>query len=151
MLETAYMNGTFVGTNTKVASNPGTWPVDTLRGTFPQGFDSVVVHYASPPPTCQDYGTIYLADNMRVTPIMGISRNWTGSVSDDWNIPGNWSPVGVPSALDDIIIPSTAINMPAAKNNGLSCHNIFISTGATVTINPGIKLTVNGSTTFEGP
>jgi len=63
----AYMNGTFVGTNTKVASIPGTWPVDTLRCTFPQGFDSVVVHYDSPPPTCQDYGVIYLADNMRVT------------------------------------------------------------------------------------
>ena len=67
MRVTAYMNGSFVGTNTKVASFPGTWPVDTLRCTFPQGFDSVVVHYDSPPPTCQDYGVIYLADNMRVT------------------------------------------------------------------------------------
>lgn len=68
MRVTAYMNGTFVGTNTKTASNPGTWPVDTLSCSFPQGFDSVVVHYASPPPTCKDYGVIYMADNMRVTP-----------------------------------------------------------------------------------
>ena len=64
----AYMNGNFVGTNTKVASFPGTWPVDTLKCSFPQGFDSVVVHYNNRPPTCQDYGVIYLADNMRVTP-----------------------------------------------------------------------------------
>ena len=68
MRVTAYRNGNFVGTNTKTASFPGTWPVDTLSCSFPQGFDSVVVHYASPPPTCRDYGVIFLADNMRVTP-----------------------------------------------------------------------------------
>ncbi len=69
MRVTAYKNGVYVGTNTRTATFPGTWPVDTLRCTFAQGFDSVVVHYASPPPTCQDYGVIYMADNMRVTPI----------------------------------------------------------------------------------
>ena len=67
MRVTAYMNGSFVGTNTRVASVPGTWPSDTLSCSFPQGFDSVVVHYDSPPPTCQDFGVIFLADNMRVT------------------------------------------------------------------------------------
>ncbi len=54
MRVTAYMNGSFVGTNTRTATFPGTWPVDTLSCSFPQGFDSVVVHYDSPPPTCQD-------------------------------------------------------------------------------------------------
>jgi hypothetical protein len=68
MRVTAFMNGNFVGTNTRTATFPGTWPVDTLRCSFPQGFDSVVVHYDSHPPTCQDYGVIYMADNMRVTP-----------------------------------------------------------------------------------
>jgi len=70
MKVTAYMNGVYVGFNTRTATFPGTWPVDTLRCTFPQGFDSVVVHYALPPPTCQDYGTIFMADNMRVTPFI---------------------------------------------------------------------------------
>jgi len=41
--------------------------VDTLRCSFQQGFDSLVVHYDSRPPTCQDYGVIFLVDNMRVT------------------------------------------------------------------------------------
>ena len=66
MRVTAFMNGSLIGTNTKTASNPGTWPVDTLSCSFPQGFDSVVVHYDKRPPTCQDYGTIFMADNMRV-------------------------------------------------------------------------------------
>lgn len=69
MRVTAFMNGSYVGTNTRTATFPGTWPVDTLSCSFSQGFDSVVVHYDSPPPTCQDYGVIFLADNMRVTPI----------------------------------------------------------------------------------
>ncbi len=69
MRVTASMNGNFVGTNTKTASHPGTWPVDTLGCTFAQGFNSVVVHYDSHPPTCMDYGTIFLADDMRVTPL----------------------------------------------------------------------------------
>lgn len=66
MRVTAYMNGGFIGTNTKTAGSPGTWPVDTLRCSFLQGFDSVVVHYDSKPPTCLDYGVIFMADNMRV-------------------------------------------------------------------------------------
>ena len=67
MRVTAYMNGTFTGTNTKTAGIPGTWPVDTLRCSFSQGFDSLVVHYDSRPPTCQDYGVIFMCDKMRVT------------------------------------------------------------------------------------
>lgn len=69
MRVTAYMNGSLVGTSTRTATFPGTWPVDTLNCSFPQGFNSVVVHYDSHPPTCQDYGVIFVADNMRVTPL----------------------------------------------------------------------------------
>ena len=68
MRVTATMNGNFVGTNTKTASHPGTYPVDTLACSFPQGFDAVVVHYDSRPPTCQDYGVIFFCDDMVVTP-----------------------------------------------------------------------------------
>jgi hypothetical protein len=70
MRVTAYMNGSYVGTSTRTATFPGTWPVDTLSCSFMQGFDSVVVHYASHPPTCQDYGTIFVADNMKITPVV---------------------------------------------------------------------------------
>lgn len=68
MRVTAFRSGSLVGTNTRTTSHPGTWPVDTLSCSFAQGFDSVVVHYDSPPPTCKDYGTIFMADNMTVTP-----------------------------------------------------------------------------------
>ena len=69
----AYMNGSLIGTHFRTAQNPGTWPVDTIRITLPQGFDSIVIHYFSRPPTCQDYGTIFMADNMLVTPLNPLS------------------------------------------------------------------------------
>jgi hypothetical protein len=68
MRVTAYMSGVYVGTNTKIASTPGTWPVDTLSCSFQQGFDSVVVHYDHHPISgCTDWGPIFAADNMLVT------------------------------------------------------------------------------------
>jgi hypothetical protein len=67
MRVTAYMNGAYVGTNTTTAYPPGTWPTGTLTFSSSQGFNSVVVHYDAPPPTCQDYGVIFMADNMIVT------------------------------------------------------------------------------------
>ncbi len=81
MRVTAYMGGSFVGTNTKIAANPGTWPVDTLACTFPGGFDSVVVHYDHHPVSgCSNWGPIFAADNMLVTPMnpVGISDRRTG-------------------------------------------------------------------------
>lgn len=68
MLLTAFKNGSSVGSVSKMTKHPGTWPVDTLKFSLAQGFDSVVIHYWKVPPTCSDYGVIFMADNMRVTP-----------------------------------------------------------------------------------
>lgn len=68
MRVTAYMDGTLVGTSTTVADPPGTWPAGTLAFSSLQGFNNVVVHYDSPPPTGGDWGPIFVADNMSVTP-----------------------------------------------------------------------------------
>ena len=66
---TAYGNGVLVGTVTTNATwnCPCTWPSQLLAFSSAQPFDSVAVHYDARP-ACQDYGTIFLADNMIVTP-----------------------------------------------------------------------------------
>lgn len=61
-----YMKGNLVVTSYTIASVPGTWPVDTLKCSYPSGFDSVVVHFFSHPSRCQDWGPIFMADNMKV-------------------------------------------------------------------------------------
>ncbi len=70
MSVTAYQNGTLVGSATTNATAlcPCTWQSQTLAITSAQGFNSVVIHYVAPGGTCQEYGTIFVADNMVVTP-----------------------------------------------------------------------------------
>jgi len=67
MKVTAYMDGVLVGTNSATASSPGTWPSETLSLSSERPFNSVVIHYDAKPPTCQDWGPIFLADNMAIT------------------------------------------------------------------------------------
>ncbi|MBW7906381.1 MAG: hypothetical protein LC135_04125 [Phycisphaerae bacterium] len=79
MRVTAYKEGAFAGTATATVPVPGTWPTGTLAIAVPTGFDSVVVHYDSPPPTCQDWGPIFLADNM----IVSLAPTCAGDVNSD--------------------------------------------------------------------
>ncbi|HAM70443.1 MAG TPA: hypothetical protein DCM86_02240 [Verrucomicrobiales bacterium] len=66
MKVTGYADGVYIGSNTATASNPGTWPTERLTLSSPDPFNSVVIHYDARPPTCQDYGGIFMADNMEV-------------------------------------------------------------------------------------
>ena len=70
MKVTASWGGRTIGTATATADPPGTWPTATLSFTSLNGFDHVVVHYDAPPPTGGDWGPIFMADNMRVTPML---------------------------------------------------------------------------------
>lgn len=67
MRVTAFMNSTLIGSATTNAQ-AGTWPAETLRFSSTQIFNNVVVHYDKPPVTGGDYGPVFLADNMAVTP-----------------------------------------------------------------------------------
>jgi hypothetical protein len=71
MRVTAYVNSTPVGTSTTNATAlcVCTWQAQTLSITTTQAFNNVVVHYDARPPTCQDWGPVFLADNMNVTPM----------------------------------------------------------------------------------
>jgi hypothetical protein len=67
MRVTAYMDSVLVGTATTNAQ-AGTWPSETLQFHSTQPFNKVVVHYDKPPVTGGDWGPIFMADNMIVTP-----------------------------------------------------------------------------------
>jgi Secretion system C-terminal sorting domain len=117
---TAYLNGSFVGTNTRTATVPGTWPVDTLSCNFPQGFDSVVVHYDSHPPTCQDYGVIFMADNMYVTA-------YSSSVQENLFIQGLevTNPVSQSATVSFYLLESQNIHVDVYNMQGQLIKNLF--------------------------
>jgi hypothetical protein len=105
MRVTAYKNGAFVGSDTMTAPVPGTWPSATLSIAAPSGFNSVVVHYDAPPPTCQDWGSIFMADNLIATLIaIPCPADTTGdsvvNVSDLLMVINNWGPNGGPADIN---------------------------------------------------
>jgi hypothetical protein len=68
MRATAFNGAAEVATATATVPAPGTWPTGTLLVAAPAGttFNRVVVHYDARPQTCQDWGPIFMADNMLV-------------------------------------------------------------------------------------
>ncbi len=68
------------------------------------------------------------------------SGTWIGVISSNWNVAGNWCG-GIPLPATNIVIPSTAPNMPV-----LSAGN---GTAATITINAGASLTVGAGGTLD--
>jgi hypothetical protein len=80
-----------------------------------------------------------LADlSLSKTFYLQVINQWTGSVSNLWENPANWSCGKVPDASTDVILTSGTITV----NSNASCHSLKVSTGATVTVTPGFSLTV---------
>ncbi|MBS1492724.1 MAG: T9SS type A sorting domain-containing protein [Bacteroidetes bacterium] len=105
MKVTAYKNGALIGFNTRTATYPGTYPVDTLKCSFAQGFNSVVLHYQQRPPTCQDYGVIYLADKMQVTSLV-VNVNSANSNITNFGLVQNYPNPFNPSTTIKYFIPT---------------------------------------------
>ncbi len=70
-----------------------------------------------------------------------VTLTWTGAISSDWHVAGNWSPAFVPTTTNNVIIP-TAGNAPVLSNaNGL-CKTMTITNGF-LTITSGRTLAVS--------
>lgn len=93
-------------------------------------------------------------------------KTWTGTSSNDWNVPTNWNPVGVPTSTDDITIGMEAevyINNPQVVasiylignaqlfiNNDLSCNGEFEAANSTSISWMDGNLNLNGPTNIGG-
>src|SRR6267378_875092 len=73
----------------------------------------------------------------------GGNKSWTGSISTDWAIAGNWNPAGIPSDTDDVTIPSSAVNQPVLSADAHSAA-LTVQTGAHLSIGSFTLLT-NGN------
>ncbi|MEZ4786963.1 MAG: CUB domain-containing protein [Flavobacterium haoranii] len=102
--------------------------------------------------TLCDGRTITELDETTVT--VNGAKVWNGSVDTDWDKANNWTPVGIPTAMDCVVIPDTA-NDPIISGtgyNGLGL-NMSIQNDAMLTVNSdnAVSITdwVNISTTGE--
>jgi Tol biopolymer transport system component/alpha-tubulin suppressor-like RCC1 family protein len=72
------------------------------------------------------------------------TRTWVGGEAagpTDWFVPANWSPAGVPSASDTVVIPSGVANAPVLTGNAEA--GVLRIRGASLTLN-GHRLSVSG-------
>lgn len=74
---------------------------------------------------------------------------WTGSISSDWNTPGNWSPQIVPGAADEVQIGLTSFAVSAQPLISAAAQCASLTFGAVqpvqLTISAGASLTVGGA------
>src|SRR3989475_3696493 len=90
------------------------------------------------------FGTILLLLTISGTHFAnGGNKSWTGSISTDWAVAGNWNPAGIPSDTDDVTIPSSAVNQPVLSADAHSAA-LTVQTGAHLSVG-SFTLITNGS------
>ena len=80
-----------------------------------------------------------------------IPFTWTGIISTDWNVGGNWDLGTVPTAADEAIIPATPIGgqFPIiSSNTTLGRTDVVASAG--IIVRPGIGVTLDQAITNSG-
>lgn len=66
---------------------------------------------------------------------------WTGSISDRWEDPSNWSPAAVPDSSTTIIIHPHAERYPVIRSN-VTCGRISLNSQSTIRVASGFLLEV---------
>jgi PKD repeat protein len=101
----------------------------------------VLSKFGSIPSTACDISTYGQAEDYTVyfeSPV------WNGNTDADWYTATNWNINVVPGSGVNVKIPTGRPNYPVLTSN-VTCGNLTIETGASVTVNYGIGLTVNGT------
>jgi hypothetical protein len=70
--------------------------------------------------------------------------NWTGTLSTDWNTPGNWAENAVPLNGSTINIPNSAVRNPLVSSFAPQVGNINIESNRTLTVGSDASITVSG-------
>jgi hypothetical protein len=68
------------------------------------------------------------------------AQTWTGSVSTDWNTPGNWSGNAVPISSGNVIIPGNLDNYPVLASD-VTINRIDMQSGSMLDFN-GFQLSI---------
>lgn len=78
-------------------------------------------------------GTTFTQSEQATVTVIG-NKTWTGAVDINWNEAGNWSPVGIPTALDCVIIPNVT-NDPTITGLGGLAYSLTVQNGGFLTVN----------------
>ncbi len=79
----------------------------------------------------------------------GSQATWTGAVSTDWGLPGNWNNLRVPFQ-NSLLIPAGTPNAPVVSAPVPAVGDLTVAAGQTVTIQTGQTLGTIGNATITG-
>ena len=87
--------------------------------------------------------TIFFANT-----VFAVNKTFTQAVSYDWNVAGNWSPSGVPAAVDNVTIPASksVVITTSVSRTGTTT----IAVDGTLSIITGGTFTNTGAVTLNG-
>jgi hypothetical protein len=70
-------------------------------------------------------------------------KTWNGLVSDNWNEPNNWTPIGVPNATNCVVIPNVT-NDPIIQGTNTNAYalNLTVLNGGVLEVNSTNNITV---------
>ena len=91
--------------------------------------------------------------NLRYTDnvVVNINGNkvWNGTQGPNWNVNNNWTPSGVPTSANCVVIPTTANNpVLSSTPNGVG-YNLSVYNGAQLTVNSNQNLTITDKVTVQ--
>ncbi|MGC4040274.1 MAG: GEVED domain-containing protein [Flavobacterium sp.] len=92
-------------------------------------------------------GTLVLTDPTTVT-VTG-NKIWNGSSSTDWNTAVNWTPSGVPTSANCVVIPTTSRNPIISGAPDAVGYNLSVNSTAQLTMNPNTNLTITDKVTVQ--
>ena len=78
---------------------------------------------------------------------------WTGAVSDDWNLPANWSDGIVPAAATNVLVHALAFNWPVFSGDltiGTTCGNLTLMDNAQMSVTGDLTIPMGKSLVFDG-
>jgi hypothetical protein len=78
---------------------------------------------------------------------------WTGETSTDWAVTTNWSNRTVPTDADNVLItryPSNQPHITLDPATPAETNDLAVRTGATVTVDAGKAMTINGDLANAG-
>ena len=80
---------------------------------------------------------------------VNIGKLWNGGTSNDWGYANNWTPSGVPTSSDCVVIPSGTLNSPEISVNAFA-GNLTINSSASLSVDSGVAVEVQDFVKTDG-
>ena len=81
--------------------------------------------------------------------IVPAGKTWNGSVNTDWNTANNWTPSGIPTSTDCVLIPNTGVQCIVSNTTSADAYNLTIENGGNLLIQPSGAITVQDVVTVN--